>query len=199
MGISVTVFCFSVAPFFVLPIFIIFYMLTLPSELSRYHLDLYESDPANSEVIQHIIHIQNMYIYIVSAYTAVYTTVQAMNVFVNWFVYITILFGWIPIIMHFLMNQYATRKIIIKAKWQNLNRLQAQIRQLQNTDLTIAPEGMITRLKQLMDLHDRISAKPNSTLNRGTGLNLLNQLMLPLLGLFLGNIDKLLRLLTATP
>jgi len=46
-----------------------------------------------------------------------------------------------------------------------------------------------------MDMPDLISKKPNSALIWGTGLSFLYQLMLPLLGLLLGIIDKLLNLL----
>ena len=47
---------------------------------------------------------------------------------------------------------------------------------------------------RLMDYHDRIWRTPNSTLNLGAGLNLLSQLLLPLLAFLLANLDKLLGL-----
>ena len=95
----------------------------------------------------------------------------------------------------FIANQYAVRKIIITAKWRKLDELQGQIKELQTVNLKDAPEATIVRINQLMDLHDRISGKPNSILNWNTGFNLLNQLMLPLLGVLLGNIDKVINLL----
>ncbi len=199
MGFSILTLNWLIGPFFVIPLYVIFRMLTFPFELASYRLNLYESDPANSEVIQRLVYILNVYVYILAGYIAVNTAIVSLNPITFWLVYPNILLGWVPTILQFLVNQYAIRKIIIRAKWQNLNRIQAQIRELQNNNLAEVPEDTITRLNRLMDLHDRISAKPNSTLNWSTGLSFLNQLMLPLLGLFLGNIDKLLKLLARTP
>jgi len=201
IGIGLTVGVFSVAQFLAIPFYVIFYMLILPSQLTRYHLNLYESDPANSEIIQRLIYILNVYLYPYVAYVAVATAIASLFPVTLewWFVYFVMFLGWAPTILQFLVNQYAIRKIIITAKWKNLNRLQVQIKELQNGNLKDAPETTIARINQLMDLHDRISAKPNSILNWGTGLSFLNQLLLPLLGLLLGNIDKLLNLLTRNP
>jgi len=102
---------------------------------------------------------------------------------------------WIPTVIQFIANQAALKKIITNAKLQTLNRLQMQIRTLQSGDLGGAPDGTISRINQLMDLYDRIKGKPNSILNLNTGLGFLNQMMLPLLGWLLGNVDKLLGLL----
>jgi hypothetical protein len=179
-------------PLFVSPLYAIYKMLTLPPLLSGYKLNLYESDPVNSEVIQHLVNILNIYLYYVAGYIAILTSVVVLRPAI-WSIWLSILLGWLPITMQFLINQYAVRKIIISAKWRNLNRIQEQIKDLQNANLKEAPEATIARINQLMDLHDRIGAKPNSMLNWASGLSFLNQLMLPLLGLLLGNIDKLLK------
>jgi hypothetical protein len=198
-GLGILTLNLAIDPFFVIPFYFIFHMLTLPFQLAGYRLNLYESDPANSEVIQRLISMLNVYIYILAGYIALLTAFVSLSSAISWIVYVTVLFGWIPTTLQFLINQYAIRKIIIRAKWQNLNHLQIQIREIQNTDLRKTSEETIIRLNQLMDLHDRISAKPNSILNLGTGLSFMNQLLLPVLGWFLGNLDKLLKLLTRTP
>jgi hypothetical protein len=126
---------------------------------------------------------------------AVGTTFSSINPAIAWWLWGCLFVGWVPTILQFLVNQYSIRKMIMTAKWESLNQLQIQIRQLRNSNLTNGPDTTVTRLNQLMDLHDRISAKPNSILNWGTGISFLNQLMLPLLGLLLGNIDKILKLL----
>jgi len=176
-------------------LYVILRMLTFPIELANYQLYIYESDPANSEVIQRLIYILNVYIYIVAGYCAIGTLIVTLIPEVSWIIWLFIVAGWAPTIIQSLVNQYAIRKIIIGAKWQNLNRLQTRISELQNDVLADASDKTIVQLNQLMDLHDRISKKPNSALNWGNGLSFLNQLMLPLLGLLLGNIDKLLNLL----
>jgi hypothetical protein len=162
-GYSINCFLFSLP--LAMAIYFVLRILALPSELADYQLDVYESDPANSEVIQRLIYIMNVYIYYVAGYQAVGTLFGALVPELSFSVWYFVLLGWIPTITQFLANQYAIRKIIIRAKWRNLNRLQAQIREIQNASLTNAPETTITRLNQLMDLHDRISARPNSALN----------------------------------
>jgi hypothetical protein len=97
--------------------------------------------------------------------------------------------------MQFIISQYSVRKIIVNAKWIVLNRLQQQIIDLQNKDFGASSESTVGQINALMDLHDRIRSRPNSMLNLGTGISFLNQLMLPLLGLLLGNVDKLLKLI----
>lgn len=197
IGITISAFLFSIS--LGIGIYFVLWILTLPSELADYQLDVYELDPANSEVIQRLIYILNVSIYYVVGYCAVGTMLGVLVSEMSWTVWSFILLGWVPTITQFLVNQYAIRKLIISAKWRNLNRLQAQIKEIQNASLINAPETTITRLNKLMDLHDRISARPNSVLNWGTGLSFLNQLLLPVLGLLLGNIDKVVRFLAGKP
>lgn len=175
------------------------WMLTFPSELADYQLTMFESDPANSEIIQRLIQILNIHMYVLAGYFAVGTLLAGLISELTFGIWYFIVLGWIPTVLQFLANQYAIRKLIIRAKWRNLNRLQAQIKELQSASLLSAPDATITRLNQLMDLHDRISARPNSMLTWGTGLSFLNQLLLPLLGWFLGNLEKLVRLVTGNP
>jgi hypothetical protein len=58
-------------------------------------------------------------------------------------------------------------------------------------DSDIADKNNIEAINRLMDYHERVRATPNSTLSLGTGLNFVNQLALPLIGLLVANIDKL--------
>ena len=80
-------------------------------------------------------------------------------------------YRWTPTIIQFSINQYAVRKIIITAKWQNLNCLPVQIKEFQNNDLSAVPDTMIMQIVQLMGLHDHISAKRNSIPNWVTRLS----------------------------
>ena len=190
---------FFTGPFLIAPLHVIVHMLRFPPLLTEFHLDLYHSDPANSEVIQHLIYILNVYLYFVAGYIAIGTLLSSLQSATVWFAWVSILIAWIPIILQFLINQYAIRKIIISAKWKVLRPLQGQIKQLQNQNLMDAPEAAVARIRQLMEMHDSISSKPNSILTWGTGLSLFNQLMLPLLGLFLGKLEEIVSLLGDTP
>lgn len=195
VGFGLTLISFSVGPFFWGPLYIIFYMLTLPPQLATYQIKTYNLDPANSEVIQRLTSTFNIYLYELAGYLAVGTAFVSINPVANWWTWICVLIGWTPTVLQFLVNQYSVRKIIVNAKWIVLNQLQQQIIDLQNKDLGNSPEPTVGQINALMDLHDRIRAKPNSMLNWGTGLSFLNQLMLPLLGLVIGNFDKLVKVI----
>ena len=54
IGIGLTLVGFSVGPFFMGALYIIFYMLTLPPELATYKIKMYDLDPSHSEVIQRL-------------------------------------------------------------------------------------------------------------------------------------------------
>ncbi|MFN2150581.1 MAG: hypothetical protein ACK2T5_03215, partial [Anaerolineales bacterium] len=78
-------------------------------------------------------------------------------------------------------------------KLQYLRQLQKEINDSQNVIWKKVSEANITRISQLMDLHDRVSATPNSMLNWSTGISFVNQLMFPLLGFLLVNFDTFIR------
>lgn len=170
----------------------IFKILTLPLILSRLKLDLYLSNPANSEIMQYLAQLLNKYLYIYAGYMAFITSV-VIFIPVRYLLWIDILSGWLPITAQFLLNQYSFRNILITAKRQSLRHLQKEIKDLENIIWKKASEANITRINQLMDLHDRISKTPNSMFTWMTGISFINQLMFPLLGLLIGNIDKLLK------
>jgi hypothetical protein len=195
IGIGLTLASLSIGPFWIGAVYIIFRMLTLLPQIATYQLKLYDLDPVNSEVIQRLTFTINTYLYILALYLALPTTLLSLNPIVNWVIWVAVTIGWIPTIMQFIISQSAVRKIIVNAKWIVLNRLQQQIIDLQNKDLSASSESAVGQINALMDLHDRIRSRPNSMLNLGTGVSFLNQLMLPVLGLLLGIIDKLINLL----
>ncbi len=193
IGVGLTIVTFSVGPFFIGAFYILLNMLALPPQVATYQIKIYDLDPAHSEVVQRLASIFNIYLYIVAGYVALGTTLTSLNPIISWWVWGSLLVGWIPTISQFMVNQYSVRKIIVNAKWTVLNQLQEQIIDLQTKDIRNSPETTVKQINALMDLHDRIRTRPNSMLNWGTGLSFLNQLMLPLLGLLLGNMDKLLK------
>jgi hypothetical protein len=170
----------------------IYKILTLPLILPRLKLDLYMSNPANSEVIQRLAQLLNTYLYIYAGYMAIITSVVFL-IPVRYLLWIDILSGWLPITAQFLVTQYSFHKIIFTAKWQYLRQLQKEINDSQNVIGKEASDTNITRISQLMDMHGRISATPNSMLNWSTGISFVNQLMFPVLGFLLANFDTFLR------
>lgn len=195
IGPGMIVINFSIGFFFAIPFWVIFKVLTLPVQLSSYRLQLYELNPARSEVVQNLIDVLNEYFYFVAIYVAIATVIASIQPFMGIMVWVGLFFGWGPSMTQFLVNQHAIRKIIASEKWRSLNSLQEQIRQLQSNNLVNVSEGTILRIIQLMDLHDRVSTTPNTLLNLNTWTHLLQQLILPLLALLLGNIDTVIKML----
>ena len=133
----------------------------------------------------------NRHIYLVAMFTAVVTIVDLLGSLTSWFVWVIILFGWIPIATQFFLNQSAVRQIISNAKWNVLELIQSEIRTLKNTSPLCAKETT-DAINRLIDLHERIEKTRNSTFDFKAALNFLNQMLLPVLGWIIGNIDKLL-------
>ncbi len=169
------------------------FRLAVPSRLSRYEYKLYEINPIKSEVINHLTRLLDSSVYTVALYVAIATIFVS---FINLFAWVSILFvllGWIPITAQFIGNNTAIVNIIKRAKWKTLSKIQLQIQKLYKKDLS--KEENIEALNRLIIFHDNIYSTPNSIFNFRTGLGFLNQLMIPLFGLLLANIDKLASLL----
>lgn len=166
----------------------IFPLLTLPAQLSRYHFKLYAADPNSSEVIDRLSDMLNSIVFIVAAIGASFTLGMVFLEFLDAQLYIFWVLGvWGILIVIFVNNQYALSRIVSKAKQKKLNEIQARIEKLEAEE-NIADKETMEAINRLMDYHDRIKATRNSALDLRAGLNLLNSLLLPVIGLLLGNI-----------
>ena len=170
----------------------ILWLLHLPFRLSRYHYKLYEVDPVNSEVVSHLARMLNRYVYMVAIFLAFCTLIGAYVAV--WASVLIIPIAWIPLTLQFISNQTALSQIVATAKWKTLNELQEKICKLR-TEANLADKETVESINRLMDLHDRIKATRNSTLDVRTGLSFLNQLMLPLLAFLLANVERLANLI----
>jgi hypothetical protein len=94
----------------------------------------------------------------------------------------------------FITNQAALSRMITKAKWSKLNETQAQIERLEARESVLTKETL-DDINKLMDYYNRIRNTRDSALDLRTGLNFLNSLLLPLVAILLGNLDKVLDLL----
>jgi hypothetical protein len=81
-----------------------------------------------------------------------------------------------------------------RAKAKTLNEIQAKIEKL-HTSESLGEKGTMETINRLMDYYDRIKSTRSSRIDLGAVLNLINSLLLPLLALVLGNIDKILALI----
>jgi hypothetical protein len=175
-------------------IYFLFLFLTLPIRLSRYQFKLYVANPSSSEVIDHLSDLLSNFVYLTAVVAALGALILAFSGLLTLSIIITsVLMLWGPLIVLFIINQYALSKIITRAKWRKLNEVQAKIEALE-TQEDIPSEKTLGHLGKLMDYHDRIKATPNSALDLRAGLNFLNSLLIPLLAFILANLDKVLDL-----
>ena len=175
-------------------VYLLFLFLVLPVRLRRYRFRLYASDPSSSEVIDHLSGLFSNFVYLVAVLATLGTLVMAVFGFLTLSVIIiAVLVVWGPLVVLFVINQYALSKIITRAKWTKLNEVQAKIEALE-TQEDILSEKTLGHLGRLMDYHDRIKATRDSALDLRAALNFLNSLLIPLLALILANLDKVLGL-----
>ncbi len=152
---------------------------------------LYTSDPSSSEIIHRLSDLLSNFVYLCAVIVAlaIFFGVYAGQ----WFNIIRLILLWIPLILLFILNQYALSRIIINAKWKTLNNIQAKIGQLQ-TQEEIPAKDTLAHIRELMDYHDHIRNTRNTAFDFRAGLNFLNSLLIPLLAFVLANLDKMLSL-----
>ncbi|CAG1016341.1 hypothetical protein ANAEL_05567 [Anaerolineales bacterium] len=172
------------------------WIIKLPLHLGGYKYKLHEVDPVHSEVIGHLTHMLSGFIYSVAAYFALITMADVLTGGPAAQVVVIILaLGWSIITTQFIVNQRALGKIVSTIKWKTLNEIQSEIRVLR-TSGKLTEKETTDAINRLMDLHERIRNTQSSPLDLKAGLNFLNQLMLPLLGFMLANLDKILKFFT---
>lgn len=163
----------------------------LPLHLGNYRYKLHEVDPVHSEVISHLTHTLNRVIYGVAAYFALVTMIDVLiGGSPGQVVVLILVLGWGIITIQFIVNQSTLAKIVSTAKWKTLNEIQAEIRVLRTNGKLTEKETM-DAINRLMDLHERVRNTQSSPLDLKAGLTFLNQLMLPLFGFLLANIENI--------
>jgi len=165
-------------------------MLLLPSRLRFYRFELYENDPARSEIVDNISAVLNRFIYgYVFLNAMLQSSLAIANVPIIAQIALMVTFGWMPVITQYLVNQACIQTIISRSKRKTLNRIQAEIQTLHEGD--IKNKETIETINRLVDYHERIRTTPDSNLNVQIFGHFLNQLALPFLGFLLGNIDTI--------
>jgi len=170
------------------------WMIGLPGHIGRYRYVLNNVDPSSSEVVFRIANLFNKVMY---AYAAYFTVSTIAIIAVGQATYIgipVVLAFWVILTIQFISTQSGLKNIISTAKWNTLNNIQADIRALQTSGKLMQKETT-DAINRLIDLHERIRATPNSTMNVRTTLNFLNQLFLPILGAILSYLDSVLNFL----
>lgn len=153
--------------------------------LGQYDFETFGIAPAHSEIISCLKRFYNNFIYMIAGYFVLGTFANAFNI---WATVLVIVVGWVPTILLFVIYQSSLHKIITREKWVYLKKMQAQMISLANKNIT--NKDSLETVNRLMDFHERIRQTPDSALDFKSMLNFLNQLMLPLLGFLLANINK---------
>jgi hypothetical protein len=175
-------------------IYFLFLFLALPVKMSRYQFKLYAADPSSSEVIDKLSDMLSSFVYLTAVLATIGTFILAfIGLLTVSLITLVVLLAWGPLITLFIINQYALRKIITRAKWKKLNEIQAKIETLEIQE-HIPSEKTLGHLGKLMDYHDRIKATRNSALDIRAGLSFLNSLLFPVLAFILANLDQVLGL-----
>jgi hypothetical protein len=204
--LSTTIGTVLVSIFSVAFIYLLVYMVALSARIGRYHLKLYIANPNSSEVIGNIAGLLSNFVYMVAIYAAFITWVMTLlgpimkagleAASLSWLaiidLFIISLF-WTSILAMFILNQRSISSIIKRAKWKTLNEIQANVEQL-HTSNKLGEKDTMEAINRLMDYYDRILKTHSSAFNTEALWSLINSLLLPLLALLLGNLDKIIAL-----
>jgi len=170
----------------------------LAFNLRNYQYEMNAFSPADSEVINDISNLLNRSIYVLSGVTAVITLIATSSLFAQQirtvFSLPILTFAWAVILAQFLLARSTLGAITNRGKWQTLNRIREKINTLEATG-DLSDKDTAERLFRLADIHKQVIASKTNTFDIKSVSTLFSQLMLPLLGLLLGNIDKLSKLL----
>jgi len=191
IGPFVTITLASIQAVWVVWYFYPFYV-SFPARISRYHYDLYTSDPSSSEVVWQLSQLLTSILYVTIAYIfyltlgLAYFGVLSFDVASVDTALIFSLFVWAPTVLLYATGQQHISELITRAKWVILNEIQMKVETLYS-EHDIPDKATVERLQQLMDYHDRIKSTPNSALNFRASLNFLNSLLLPVIAFVLAN------------
>ncbi len=170
----------------------------LASKLRTYQYDMNTFSPADSEIISNISEMLTKGIYIMASYGAALSLFFSSNLYVDKikaFIFPIMICGWAIIISQFLLTRSTLGIITNRAKWKTLNRIQTKMNAIEATS-DLSDKDTAERLFRLADIHKQIMASKMNTFELKSVLILFSQLMLPLLGLLLGNLDKVLKVLS---
>lgn len=177
-------------------IYYILWVLKLTYQLGKYKYTMNEFVPASSKIISDISSMLNIHTYIIALFLAAVTAIDSLDRLTSWFILADIILGWIPVTAQFFSTQDAIRKIISSAKWNALEQIQTEIGVIKNTG-KLKDKDTVDAINRLIDLQDRIEKTKDSTLNFRSGLDFINQLLLPIISWIVVNIEKMLTLIKA--
>ena len=168
------------------------------SHLKEHQYEMNVFSPADSEILSDISEILTKAIYTLAGLIAVLTLLVTSNMVDERsrviFSVPMLVFAWTVILIQFMLTRSTLSAITNRAKWATLNRIRTKINTIEAAG-DLSDKDTAERLLRLADIHKQIMASQTKTLDMKSFSTLFSQLMLPLLGLLLGNLDKLSKLL----
>ena len=183
------------ASFFVgLAMYSVLWVVLFAYRLRNYHYDLNIFSPGDSEVISRISSMLNRQMYIFASVFAALTLIASAGVFDK-----KVVLGiqlpmailcWIILAIGFIVLRTTINHIVQEALWKVLNKIQAQINLIEKTQ-DLSDKEISEKVMRLNDLYQKVLKSRVKTIDIKSLNTFFSQLMLPLLGLVIGNIDKI--------
>jgi hypothetical protein len=173
-------------------LYYILWITRLVYRLRNFDYELNLLAPANSETIRTITEIANKHLYISSVSLAICTLLTSFTQG-GAILLPVMLFGWAVIITQYAVTRSTVSKIVDRARWKTLGKLQQEMNQVETTG-DLSDKETAEKLLRLNQLYGLVYSSRLATFDVKSSLTFFSQMMLPLLGLLLANYEKLLRL-----
>jgi hypothetical protein len=173
-----------------------FRALSMPLRIQRYQFKLYQVDPASSDIIARLAGLFTAFIFLIAVIVGILSLLLGVfNPLPLYGSIFVLAVAWLPLFLAFGVTQRALRQIIKQGKQKALNEIQAKVEKLQARE-EIPGEETLKHIRALIDYHDYIKSRRDSTLDLRAGLNFLNSLLFPVVGFLLGNLRELVSIFT---
>ena len=172
--------------------YVTFWVALLSSNLGSYQYEVDSFFSADSEIVRSISQTLTRNVYILAAYFAVFTLLWSSRIINQEFsATLTapfLLISWSVITAQFILTHRTLGRIVNGTKMKTLGRIRSRIDSLQAKG-DLAEKGTAESILRLMDMYERAKTVRVDTFGIHSFSAFFIQLMLPLAGLVLGNLD----------
>jgi hypothetical protein len=171
----------------------VYWITRIAYQLRKYRYELNWFSPVSSQVLHDITVLIKKRAYAFSLYFAVFMLTSSSSLVDRnsrlVFVLPAFIIIWTIMITQYLITRSTTAGIVDREKRRTLNRLTEKINQIDET-CDLSDKETAERLLRLGEIQRQVLASKTSSYDLNSISTLLGQLMLPILGLLLGNLDK---------
>jgi hypothetical protein len=165
---------------------------TLSSRLARYDLELFELDPAQSNLISSICAMMHSALFL----SALVATVFTAGIFligdasVPTQIVFTVVCAWGPLVFTMIYYQYSLFLLIKRAKRKTLAPIQDMLK-LSHLNVESIDTLQLEKMNKMLDLHKRISATNSTALDWKGSFTTINTLLIPLMSFLIAHTKEL--------